>query len=94
METQIVNQPYGKKEFTPTEERMLAVLSDGDRHKKEELKACLADELAESPQIVNFHICNIRKKLQTKGQSIICEKGWGRQLYYRQVRLLANPYKE
>lgn len=88
-----MNQPYGKKEFTPTEERMLVVLSDGDRHKKEELHKCLFDELSQL-MTVNYHIQNMRRKLERKGQTIVVERGKGYDLFYRHVRLLASPYKE
>ena len=62
-------------QLTPTQEKMLGVLSDGMRHTRQELHACLSDELAPLSNI-QMHISNIRKVLRPIGQDIICE-------YYR-----------
>ena len=57
-------------DWTPTQARMLKVLSDGMPHRYEELRACLDDELARN---VKTHIGHIRKKLRPIGQDIVCE---------------------
>ena len=74
--------------FTPTETRLLRMLSDGNRHLKTELMTCIEDDLA-NPMTVNYHLCNIRKKLRDRGEGIIVEL-WERRIYYRQVRFLPS----
>ena len=76
--------------FTPTETRLLKVLSDGERHLTTELHAQLDDEL-QSRLNVSVHMHNIRKKLKLKGETVLCEYYFGRR-YYRHVRLLASAY--
>ena len=79
--------------YTPTETRILSLLSDGQGHTKQEIfDECIEDDLARLSAI-NPHIMNLRRKLQDQGQTIALERNndVGR---YRIVRLLANPYKE
>jgi hypothetical protein len=59
----MASQPY-----TPTERRILALLSDGFLHSKNELRKCLNDDLSEDG--VKFHIWSLRKKLKGAGQDI------------------------
>lgn len=76
-------------EFTPTQKRILRVLSDGMCHTKEELhEKCIADELS-AINVLYFHISALRKKLVTRGEDIIYSAG-GNSLKrgYRHVRLL------
>jgi DNA-binding CsgD family transcriptional regulator len=75
--------------FTPTEQRILDVLADGMPHTREELAACLWDELAERSTI-KFHISKMRSRLQAQGTTIVCELGFARKFYYRHVRLLTR----
>ena len=77
--------------FTPTEQAMLAVLSDGMSHGKAELHACLPDELG-SLDNVKVHVTNIRKKLRLKGEDILCTRVYMSEPIYRLVRVLASPY--
>lgn len=77
-------------EFTPTELRMLEVLSDGRQHTRKELHACLYDELS-SLKTVKFHVSTLRKKLERRGETIVCVLNNG--VHYRHVRLLASAYK-
>jgi DNA-binding CsgD family transcriptional regulator len=76
--------------YTPTEQRIVDLLSDGMPHKREELHACLSDDLA-SRTAVQMHVSNIRKRIRVRGEEIICEY-YHRNLYYRHVRLLNSPY--
>ena len=76
----------GTNGYTKTQLKMLAVLSDGMPHSKEELHACLPDELS-SLEAVETHLCYIRRHLRPKGQDIICEF-IRRQRKYRHVQLL------
>lgn len=77
-------------EFTPTERKILAVLSDGMKHKREELFDCIPDEQSNVPIQVANHISNIRRKLRRKGQDIDCVYYMGG-YYYRHCRLLVDP---
>ena len=74
--------------FTPTERAMLAVLSDGLPHRRQELIACLPDELGLAVNM-QMHVSRARKKLRPVGQDIVCEIV-NRQFCYRHVRLLAS----
>lgn len=74
------------KDFTPTQQRMLAVLADGRGHTLEELRACLYDELGSSSNVW-FHISRLRKQLQQRGENIATLKQFGT-LYYFHVRRL------
>ena len=58
--------------FTPTQRRMLAVLSDGLPHTRLELAECLEDDLA-NPASVKKHLYLMRKVLRAQGQEIVCE---------------------
>jgi len=71
--------------FSPTQRRMLEVLSDGQPHAKSELhKACGPC----SEKTVVVHIFNLRKKLQRHGHDVACRRVRSRWCY-QHVRLLA-----
>lgn len=74
--------------FTPTQQAMLRVLADGCTHTREELHACLPDELSQ-PASIHPHLVRLRKILRPKGQDIICQL-LNRKVHYRHVRLLAS----
>ena len=75
------------EKYTPTQKRILHVLSDGLSHTKEELKGCLWDELCDVDSTLENHISQIRKRLP-KGQDIISKRrpdgSWG----YSHVRVV------
>ncbi len=73
--------------FTRTEQRMLAVLADGQPHTREELHACLSDSLS-GIGAVRRHISNLRSKLNL-GEIVICELK-NRRVCYRRARLLLD----
>lgn len=76
--------------YTPTEQRILTVLSDGQAHPRKELLACLNDDMAVA-HTLRHHIRNIRRKLP-EGQTIVFEVGFQFKPYYRHIRLLcSNP---
>ena len=76
------------RQFTRTQQAILNVLADGLPHARQEIHACLPDELGAMSNI-RAHLSNIRKGLRPMGQDIICE--WAKRQYcYRQVRLLAS----
>jgi hypothetical protein len=70
--------------FTSTEQRILAVLGDGERHRQSELQAVLDDELASKGSVFT-HLSRIRVKLRPIGQDIICEFN-NRRIFYRWIR--------
>lgn len=76
--------------FTKTEQAILQLLSDGGPHKRDDIKALLPDELAELSQVY-WHVSNLRKKLESRGETIVCERA-NRCTHYRHVRLLKSPY--
>lgn len=80
----------GENGLTPVQRKMLEVLSDGERHDRLELHACLFDELGPVSNI-HCHISRIRKRLPP-GEAIVCEL-FNRRIYYRHIRLLAPQPK-
>lgn len=76
------------RRFTPTQQRMIDVLSDGLRHTRKELEACLDDELAETHSAVSVHLTAIRKILRPIGQDVILEYEGQNRTYYRHVRIV------
>lgn len=73
-------------EFTPTEKRIMVVLSDGHRHRFDEMYGCIDDEQANHLNTLTRHVSAMRKKLRRRGLDILLEKN-GR-MHYRVVRLL------
>ena len=74
-------------EFSETEQRILRVLADGMAHPVSEIMA-VVDEFCTRNNL-SVHMWRIRKKLKSKGQSVICEVGQGQRTFYRHVILLA-----
>ena len=75
--------------FTKTQQALLQLLSDGQPHPRKDLIACLGDSLADRFTL-NRALKNLRPKLRTRPEDIICElkhKG----IHYRHVKLLAPP---
>ena len=72
--------------FTPTEKRLLEVLGDGLPHDRDELVACLADELS-GWKVVKCHLTSLRKHLRPNHQEIICQVV-NRAFKYRLVQLI------
>lgn len=75
-------------EFTPTQKRLLEVLSDGMMHSNYELLGCLNDELA-SIGTVRAHIYYLRTRLRPKGYDIVAHR-IGKDHTFRKVRILAS----
>ena len=71
-------------DLTPTEQRMLAVLSDEKPHNRFALQKCLRDEL-NGVSGIKMHLSNLRKKLKQQGYNIRCELLAG-ESYYRLIR--------
>jgi len=70
--------------YTKTEQRILAVLADGEPHLPRELVACIEDDLATSRTLHN-HLVRIRRKLPEE-ETILCQL-WRHTRWYRRVRL-------
>lgn len=81
-------EPLPLPRFTRTQLRMLRVLADGERHSKQELHACLEDELGKLSNI-EPHLSAARKVLRLHGQTIVCEF-YQRRWYYRHIVLLTS----
>jgi len=82
--------------FTKVQQKMLAVLADGEPHPRRELWACIPDVegFTDEKQLNEFarkrannHLSDIREKLLMVGHDIICQVIKNR-LCFRHVRLL------
>jgi len=71
--------------FTPTQQRIMDLLSDGKPHCKDELQKCLSDELA-GDTAVGFHLTAIRKVLSKRNEGVLCVLV-NRKIAYRYVAL-------
>jgi hypothetical protein len=80
-------------EFTPTEKRILNVLRDGQNHTKQELLACLNEDMP-SKRLLSVTLFRIRKKLKTIGHDIVCVRDFSLVLKYRQVMSLRPSHLE
>ena len=76
----------GKPKLTPTQRRMLGLLSDGLPHPRRELVDLLWDQ-ASHPSTIQMHISNLRKKIAHKRQDIACVL-WNRKICYRLVGII------
>lgn len=74
-------------DLTPTQQRMLTLLSDEKPHNRFALQKCLRDELG-SVQGIKMHLSMLRKKLQPHRYQIQCEILAG-ESYYRLVQYAA-----
>ncbi len=72
--------------FTPTQERLLDVLADGQSHQKNDLMAAIGTEATSS--LLRVHLTFLRRKLRPMGQDVVCELLQER-TYYRQVRKIS-----
>ena len=73
---------------SPIQERILNLLQDGNAHPREEVLSELQDSEATFKNLWP-HIFRLRKTLEPRGESIICELR-GRKILYRHVRLLPS----
>lgn len=78
--------------LTPTERKILDVLSDGLPHTRAEVHACLPDELGDMSNVW-VHISNLRGKLRATGRDVACVYR-NRRRHYQLFRLLAGPAGE
>ena len=74
--------------FTPTERRIVTLLSDGFAHTHAEVKGCLDDDLS-SDDAVKTAVCRLRKKLpQHLGVFYDATNGTPK---WRMVRYIGHP---
>lgn len=76
----------GQIKFTPTQQKLLRVLADGNRHRRRELLDAMGDDQA-TPANLSTHLCILRKRLSDMGETILCEY-YDRTINYRHVRLI------
>lgn len=79
-----------REPLTPTESRIVAMLSDGQAHSREELCSCLYDELSVSS--LRVHILNIRRKLPPSEFIDCVVRGYV--YYYRHGRYLCSANRD
>lgn len=77
--------------FSPTQQRLIDLLADGQPHLRSHLVAELHDELADRITLKSY-LRRLRVKLRPRGQDIIAQS-LHRRIYYRHVRLLNGPPK-
>ncbi len=66
--------------LTPTQRRLLVVLSDGLAHRQSELLAQLSDGQGENATLA-MHFSNLRKLLKPQGDGILCVRENGEAWY-------------
>jgi hypothetical protein len=76
--------------ISPIQKKMLAVLSDRQRHSPEELHACLSDEMTPIRNI-SPHLAYLRRALRPLGQDIISQRLSGK-TYYLLIEGLGASY--
>ena len=78
------------EDLSPVHQRMLKVLGDGLPHKREELEACLMDDLG-GPKATVIQLSKLRKVLQSKGLDVVCRALGGRNYHRWQLFRLYLP---
>lgn len=75
--------------LTPTQQRIWDVLKDGQPHTKDELVACINDEL--SPRnTIHVHLTYLRRKLPPGMLLVAITRGTGKTAY-RLMREICSP---
>jgi LmbE family N-acetylglucosaminyl deacetylase len=72
--------------LTPTQRKMLDLLSDGMPHTRESLHACLWDECGPLSNI-QMHISALRKIVRQDGEDIVCVI-FDQEPHYRHMRMI------
>lgn len=73
-------------QFTPTEQRIMDVLADGQYHKKIDLIRLLPDDM-QPISALDMYVVKIRRKINPIGQDLAVERRWNTS-HIRLVRLL------
>jgi|SRR5580658_10449155 hypothetical protein len=82
----------GVLSFTPVQQRIMDLLSDGLPHTRREIHGCLRDEQSKVSAI-GVHISDIRKKVLPTGYTFVCTLS-SRKIRYRYVQLVNDPKLE
>lgn len=78
--------------FTPTQRLIMNVLSDCLPHKKEEICMRVWGEFEPTTvSSLHGHFDDIRKIIRRRGLDIICQF-YQKQMQYRLIQLVSNPY--
>lgn len=75
--------------YTPTEQRALAIISDGQRRLKSDLLAAFNDQDQASSGALRVLIWKLRRKLALEGKYIACEQR-DYKYYVMLVRLIST----
>ena len=76
--------------FTPTEQRILALLRDGNSHTKTEIKeTCIDEDGYASDATLWTHMCNLRRKLKDRNETIVAVVKH-RMTYYQRFRYIST----
>ena len=84
--------------FSPTQRRILKLLSDGEPHRREELLRCIDEEtdpkkFTADGRNLQKHLCLIREKIRPRGHDIVCQL-LHRAIHYRHIITLTIPVTE
>jgi hypothetical protein len=74
----------GRDFFTPTQQRIVDLLKNGQPHKRDEVRRCV-DELA-SLASLKTHLVKLRKRIRPHGYDVICQV-LHRAYYYRLIKV-------
>jgi hypothetical protein len=74
--------------WTPTQQRIIDLLSDGMPHDRYEIFGCLDDNLSKLSAIW-FHMSSIRRVVRPRGEDILCVL-FDRKIHYQHVKLLCG----
>lgn len=86
----VADLPGTESKFTPTEQRIIDLLRDGQKHSKGEMRTCWEEEDVEDLTI-GVHVHNLKKKLLSTAYDIAVEhgkKGFYSPQTYRLIRKL------
>jgi hypothetical protein len=76
------------QKYTPTQTKIMSLLSDGVAHTMDEVREKLEDPLM-GRNSVSFHFVKLRKLLHPKGLTILCVLE-NRKIKYRLVHLVGD----
>lgn len=75
-----------QEQLTPTQERLMAILLDGNAHSAEELWRAVDDELSNRNNL-NVHISLLRKRLEPRGLNVVCYERTGKYQLMRRINV-------
>lgn len=72
--------------FTPTQKKIMDLLSDRQSHHRDELRSCILDEYSNNLNNLAVHLSHLRTRLAARRQTVACEQYSGK-IYYRLIDL-------